>query len=311
MNPRRHHYSLKEDLSSVRTFILITFWLSSPIWFWLLRALPPKFSVELVGSRGFLDAALPEQSDAPISTAFNVTLHAANRRLHDVCYRHGEAAVRYSGFTVAWGRTRAFCMGKKEARAVPVVAWADGLAMPRSLRERLAADLRAGAVELEVDVRLFRGDDGSARPTLLSCKVKAGGARRPPGVTTPCTVFALQNWASDIAPAWMVSRLSLVYMERDMNPIVRVEWEVPFLLAREDGVSLPEHLRDHMAAARKAGALELEVQVRLFQGGDATSPGRPTRMWCKTRMGGGAQPPDLTACTVLALQNWFDIDNAD
>ncbi|KAF8696197.1 hypothetical protein HU200_037095 [Digitaria exilis] len=152
MNPRRQHYSLKEDLSSVRTFILLTFWLSSPIWFWLLRALPPKFSVELVGSKGFLDTP-PEQSDAPFSTAFNVTLHAANRRLHDVCYRHGEAAVRYSGFTVAWGRTRAFCVGKKEARDVPVVAWADGLAMPGSIRERLAANLRAGAVELEVDVR--------------------------------------------------------------------------------------------------------------------------------------------------------------
>ncbi|CAO2183095.1 unnamed protein product [Urochloa humidicola] len=198
MKPRRQ-YSLKEDLSSARTFILITFWLSSPIWFWLLRALPPKFSVELVDASG-LDTP-PTHNDAPLSTAFNMTLHATNRRLHDVCYLHGEAAVRYSGFTVAWGRTRAFCVGKKEARDVPIVAWADGLGVPRPLRERLAADARAGAVELEVDVRLFRGDDGSARPTLLSCKVRAGGAE-PRGLT-PCTVFALQNWASDIAPAWM------------------------------------------------------------------------------------------------------------
>ncbi|CAO2178529.1 unnamed protein product [Urochloa humidicola] len=198
MKPRRQ-YSLKEDLSSARTFILIIFWLSSPIWFWLLRALPPKFSAELVGARG-LDGP-PAHKDAPLSTAFNMTLHTANRRLHDVCYRHGEATVRYSGFTVAWGRTRAFCVGKKEARDLPVVAWADGLGVPRPIRERMAADARAGAVELEVDVRLFRGDDGSARPTLVSCKVTAGGAE-PPGLT-PCTVFALQNWASDIAPAWM------------------------------------------------------------------------------------------------------------
>ncbi|CAO2183099.1 unnamed protein product [Urochloa humidicola] len=202
MNNPRPRYSLKEDLSSARTFILITFWLSSPIWFWLLRALPPTFSVQLVGARG-LDSPPPAHSDdAPISTAFNMTLHASNRRLHDVCYLHGEAAVRYSGFTVAWGRTRAFCVGKKEARDVPVVAWADGLGVPRPLRERLAADaMRAGAVELEVDVRLFRGDDGSARPTLVSCKVTAGGAEPP--ALTPCSVFALQNWASDIAPAWM------------------------------------------------------------------------------------------------------------
>ncbi|PVH38130.1 hypothetical protein PAHAL_5G184500 [Panicum hallii] len=150
-NSRRRQYSLKEDLSSLRAFILITFWLSSPIW--------------------GLDAP-------PLSTAFNVTLRAANRRLHDVCYHHGEAAVRYSGFAVPRGRTRAFCVGRKEARDVPVVAWADGLGVPRPLRERVAADARAGAVELEVEVRLFRGDDGSARPTLLSCKVTAGEQSR-------------------------------------------------------------------------------------------------------------------------------------
>lgn len=121
-NSRRHQYSLKEDLSSLRTLILITFWLTSPIWFGLLRALPPKFSVQLVGARG-LDAPPLAHGDAPpLSTAFNLTLHAANRRLHDVCYRHGEAAVRYSGFAVARDRTRAFCVGTKEARDVPVVA---------------------------------------------------------------------------------------------------------------------------------------------------------------------------------------------
>ncbi|KAL6615401.1 hypothetical protein ACP70R_037671 [Stipagrostis hirtigluma subsp. patula] len=83
--------------------------------------------------------------------------------------------------------------------------------------------------------------------------------------------------------------------------------EVPFLLMpREDGASLPENLRDRMAAAQKVGALELEVQVRLSQGAAAASgTGRPMRMWCKARTGG----PDVsvTMCTVFALQNWFDV----
>ncbi|KAL6608127.1 hypothetical protein ACP70R_041190 [Stipagrostis hirtigluma subsp. patula] len=81
--------------------------------------------------------------------------------------------------------------------------------------------------------------------------------------------------------------------------------EVPFLLMpREDGASLPEHLRDRMAAAQKVGTLELEVQVRLSQGAAAaTGAGRPMRMWCKARMGG----PDVTMCTVFALQNLFDL----
>ncbi|TVU35348.1 hypothetical protein EJB05_17234, partial [Eragrostis curvula] len=76
--------------------------------------------------------------------------------------------------------------------------------------------------------------------------------------------------------------------------------EVPFLETADGGVGLPERLRDRMDAARKIGALELEVQVRLLQAG------RPTRMWCNARMG-GPQPPDETVCTVFALQNWFDL----
>ncbi|CAO1945219.1 unnamed protein product [Urochloa humidicola] len=197
MNPRRQ-YSVKEDLTRAAQMFLIFFCLSTPVWVLLLRVLPPKFSVEVVGATG-LDA--PAHEDARISTAFNITLHAANRRLADRCYRNGEATVTYSGYTVGWGRTRAFCVGTKEARAVPLVAWADGVGLPRALRERMAADWRAGAAELEVDVRLFRGDDGSARPTWVSCEVTMGRGKTP-GVT-PCTMFALQNWASDFAPAWM------------------------------------------------------------------------------------------------------------
>ncbi|RCV27027.1 hypothetical protein SETIT_5G292700v2 [Setaria italica] len=84
--------------------------------------------------------------------------------------------------------------------------------------------------------------------------------------------------------------------------------EVPFLLAGIDGVRLPEHLRDRMAAADKVGALELEVQVRLFQGGGVAASGRPSRMWCRARVGGAAQPPEVAMCTVFALQNMFDFD---
>ncbi|KAG2600216.1 hypothetical protein PVAP13_5KG477700 [Panicum virgatum] len=201
MNPRRH-YSVKEDLTKTVKMLLFVVWLTIPIWILLLRFLPPKFSVQVVGASGLGDTPPAALLDgAPISTAFNITLHAANRRPMARCYRNGEATVRYAGYTVAWGRTRAFCVGAKEARDVPFAAWADGAGLPRPIRERMAADWRAGAAELEVDVRLFRNDDGSARPTWMSCEVTAGGEKQS-GVT-PCTMFALQNWASDITPAWM------------------------------------------------------------------------------------------------------------
>ncbi|KAF8696203.1 hypothetical protein HU200_037101 [Digitaria exilis] len=83
--------------------------------------------------------------------------------------------------------------------------------------------------------------------------------------------------------------------------------EVPFQMAGKDGVVLPEHLRERMAAENNVGALELEVQVRLFQEGGVAS-GRQSRMWCKARVPGGAQPPEATMCTVFALQNMFDFD---
>ncbi|KAF8696198.1 hypothetical protein HU200_037096 [Digitaria exilis] len=189
-------------ISYMCEFVFFT-WLMLVPWYYLFYDLPPQFYVQLAPvGRGLDDMASP--AAASISPTFHVTLHASNRRATERCYRHGEGAVSFAGFTIASGRVPGFCVPGKGSR------------------------------------------------------------------------------------------------------------EVPFLLVREDGVGLPEHLRDDMAAAHEVGAMELEVQVRLFQGGgDATSPGRPTRMWCKTRMGGGAQPPDLTACTVLALQNWFDIDNAD
>jgi hypothetical protein len=48
------------------------------------------------------------------------------------------------------------------------------------------------------------------------------------------------------------------------------------------GVAWPEdHLRERMATAHKVGALEIEVQVRLFQGGANGTSVNLTRMWCQ------------------------------
>jgi hypothetical protein len=78
--------------------------------------------------------------------------------------------------------------------------------------------------------------------------------------------------------------------------------EVPFKLSWDwdDGAGrLPEHLRSRIAAAERASAVELELQVRILQGDDD----RPTWMWCKARMDGARGA--VTPCTVLASQNWW------
>uniref|UniRef100_A0ACD5VR08 Uncharacterized protein n=1 Tax=Avena sativa TaxID=4498 RepID=A0ACD5VR08_AVESA len=198
----RNLYSLRKDLTRAATQISIPlwlFWVPLCIMFIGQNGLPPKFSLQLTDVRN-PDTMVPA---APIpGTAFNITLHAINRRHKDICYRQGEAVVLYANVTVAWGRTPRFCVGATDARKVTVVGWAgDGVELPRLLRDRMAGERRAGSVEFVVDVRLFRGDDGSARPTWMRCKVKTGGPE--PSDAAPCTVFALQNWASDIAPSWM------------------------------------------------------------------------------------------------------------
>uniref|UniRef100_A0A8I6XW97 Uncharacterized protein n=1 Tax=Hordeum vulgare subsp. vulgare TaxID=112509 RepID=A0A8I6XW97_HORVV len=203
----RNLYSLREDLNNAAVAVIwipLFFWLPIGCMFFRLNGLPPKFSLQLSEATSPEDpqTALPADPISSTSTAFNITLHAVNRRPGDRCYRHGEAAVLYSGLTVAWGRTPRFCVGTMDARDVTVVAWADdGVALPALLGDQMAAERRAGSVELEVDVRLFRGDDGSARPTWMRCKVTTGGPKPSDGA--PCTVFARQNWVSDISPYWM------------------------------------------------------------------------------------------------------------
>ncbi|KAK3161744.1 hypothetical protein QOZ80_1BG0080880 [Eleusine coracana subsp. coracana] len=165
----------------------------TPFLFFLPFNLPPKFSVRLADT----NRCVWVDDESLIDTAFNITLHAVNRGHRERCYLHGEAVVRYSGFALAWGRTRAFCVAAWDAKDVRVVVRNDGVGLPGSLRERMVADRRR--VELEVDLRLFRGDDGSARPTWMSCKVTTARVAAPPDLMNPCAVFARQNWASDVA----------------------------------------------------------------------------------------------------------------
>lgn len=171
------------DLSFTLLFIVLPF-------YYLCYDIPSEFSVQLTAIRG-LDKPAP---GASISPAFNVTLHANNRRGTERCYQHGEAVVSYAGFTIALGRVPGFCVPGKGAREMPFLAWADGVGLPEQVRDRMAVERRVGATQLEVEVKLFRRNDGSARPTWMFCGLTMDAAQ-PPNVA-PCTVLALQNWFS-------------------------------------------------------------------------------------------------------------------
>ncbi|CAO2183096.1 unnamed protein product [Urochloa humidicola] len=162
-------------------------WLLFIPWYYLFYDLPPQFSVQLAPVGRGLDMAAPATS---VSPAFHVTLRASNRRATERCYRHGVGAVSYAGFTIASGRVPGFCVPAKGSREVPFLAREDGVGLPEHLRDRMAAATKVGALELEVEVRLFHGGDATTgRLTRMWCKARMGGAG-PPELTV-CTVVVL------------------------------------------------------------------------------------------------------------------------
>ncbi|KAL6615915.1 hypothetical protein ACP70R_038185 [Stipagrostis hirtigluma subsp. patula] len=171
-------------ISDVCEFAFFT-WIMLIPWYYLFYDLPPGFAVQLAPVIGRL---------LDVSPAFHVALHAGNRRATERCYHHGEGVVAYAGFTIASGRVPGFCVQGKRQREVPfLLARQDGVDLPEHLRDRMATAHKVGALELEVQVRLFQGGDAATgRPTWMWCKVRMGGAQ--PQDRTVCTVFALQSW---------------------------------------------------------------------------------------------------------------------
>ncbi|CAN6207785.1 unnamed protein product [Urochloa humidicola] len=177
-------------VSILRDICIVVFGILLPMHF-LLYDMPPEFSVQLPAIKG-LDTppllAVTPGGPASISPAFNVTLHASNRRATRRCYHNGEALVSYAGFTLATGRVPGFCVPGKGAREIGFTASADGVVLQEDVLDRMAQERRVGTARLHVEVRLFRRDDGSDRPTWIWCGLWMDATTQPPNVA-PCTVL--------------------------------------------------------------------------------------------------------------------------
>ncbi|CAO2166157.1 unnamed protein product [Urochloa humidicola] len=187
---RQHERRKQLLIYIVSHFSVIVFGMLLPIYF-VVYDMPPEFSVQLQPAT----AAAPGAA-ASISPGFNATLHASNRRATGRCYHNGEVLVSYAGFTVATGRVPGFCVPGKGAGEIQFRASAGdgGVGLPAHLLGRMAMERRVGATQLDVEVKLFRSDDGSDRPMWIWCGLRMDGTR-PPDVA-PCTVLGLQNWFS-------------------------------------------------------------------------------------------------------------------
>jgi len=183
-------------VSIVRDLSTIVFGVLLPIYF-LVYDRPPEFSVQLPAVSGLDGTPAAPGGGASISPAFDVALRVGNGRATGRCYHDGEALVTYAGFTVAAGRVPGFCVPGKGAREIQFQASAGGggVGLPEHVLDRMALERRAGATLLDVEVKLFRRDDGSGRPMWIWCGLRMDGTTQSPSVA-PCTVLGLQNWFS-------------------------------------------------------------------------------------------------------------------
>ncbi|KAI5000649.1 hypothetical protein ZWY2020_005238 [Hordeum vulgare] len=117
------------------------------------RGSPGVVSVHLTG----YDGIDPGAAGRVVSPAFNVTL-----RLNDTCVDRADVAVMYSGVALGWARVDPRdCAKRRWAKDVEVVARGAGVGLSQRLRDRMASDWRAGAVELDVDVTTYKEDPPS------------------------------------------------------------------------------------------------------------------------------------------------------
>jgi hypothetical protein len=71
--------------------------------------------------------------------------------------------------------------------------------LPEQVLDRMDLERRIGATQLDVEVKLFRRDDGSDRPMWIWCGLRMDRSQQP-NVET-CTMLGLQNWFSWICAA--------------------------------------------------------------------------------------------------------------
>ncbi|KAG8055244.1 hypothetical protein GUJ93_ZPchr0001g29783 [Zizania palustris] len=108
------------------------------------------FSVRLSGHEG-IEPASPA---AVVSPVFRVTL----RTMDGACVDRAVATVLYSGVALGWGRAAPLdCAARRRERdVVELVARGQGVGLSERLRGRMASEWRrSGALELDVDVRIF------------------------------------------------------------------------------------------------------------------------------------------------------------
>ncbi|EES17237.1 hypothetical protein SORBI_3008G138300 [Sorghum bicolor] len=144
--------------------------------------LPPSLPAADDDDDGYSSISSPTPTPA-LSPVFNLTFRIDNTRnaYHEACVPGlSRAEVSYGDAFLAGGSVPPFCAGEKRASDQAARAWGENVAVPRFLREQLAAELAAGDASVDVKVTMpsycWNVWCGGA---VLTCKPKIGGGPSP------------------------------------------------------------------------------------------------------------------------------------
>lgn len=112
----------------------------------------PSFSVKLTA----VDGLVPQGGGpAVIHPAFDLTLRADNGQGAKTCRENVTITVLYGNMVLGWGRVLDFCVDEWESMEMSAAVSNTDVALTDDLRRRLDSELLAGALELDVETRMW------------------------------------------------------------------------------------------------------------------------------------------------------------
>ncbi|KAF0931593.1 hypothetical protein E2562_005558 [Oryza meyeriana var. granulata] len=173
-----------------------------------VRTRDPVYSASIDAASGLELGPATDLGRAPtLDPVFNLTIRLSARRrvnIYQDCLLSGTTVeVIYRGVLLASGPVQQLCVGARETKDMPVVAWGAGVRLPGYALDALAADARRGAEAFDVAVKIpntiHSGHHGGLYHlgTLVSCSARRVGDDPVAALMTPCHASS-----ADIVPSY-------------------------------------------------------------------------------------------------------------
>ncbi|KAE8803953.1 hypothetical protein D1007_20109 [Hordeum vulgare] len=180
----------REDACLLLVFMAITVALIVCGWYSSSPTDGPSFSVKLTA----VDGLVPEGGGPVIHPVFDLTLRVHNGQSAKTCRDNITVTVLYGNMVLGWGRVPDFCVDEWASMEMSAAVSNADVVLADDLRSRLDSELLAGALELDVETRMWFPEGQplfwecrgcSSRECLGVCRVNTGQDGYAPCHTRP------------------------------------------------------------------------------------------------------------------------------